>query len=365
MVKRALVVAGYPLSPQQDTGSAQLVRTLETLRGVHFDVAFAVQDLASTATQRATLDALEIHELNRTECASLREHLEQGGAQYDLVWLTAVSTVMECLRDVQAFAPHAKLIFDTTDLQHVRQFRRARLENHAGWLQMALKTQRWEVAGANAADCTLVVSAEEQATLQKLCPKANIRAHPLVYPVQQSTPALGERAGILFVGSFPHHPNQDAMQYYLDEIHPKVQAQLDAPLYIVGPQPPEWLSARATENILVTGLVDDLAAYLNRARVSIAPLRYGAGVKGKVLESMSYGIPVVATSIAAEGIPAREGEHLLIANDAAAFAGAVVKLYRDESLWHILSVNGKHLVREQYSPEAARLRLETLFTELV
>jgi glycosyltransferase involved in cell wall biosynthesis len=96
----------------------------------------------------------------------------------------------------------------------------------------------------------------------------------------------------------------------------------------------------------------------------MAPLRYGAGVKGKVLLSMGYGVPVVGTSIAAEGIPARTRREMMIADDAVSFADALGEVYRDELLWNTLAQEGKDVVTNYFSRDVARTALTGLFREL-
>lgn len=360
-LRRALVLFSYPFSPTRDGGSKHLANTLEFLRAFAFDVTFAALDLTSSPEQRAALEALGVHEVRAD---SIETHLEQFGNEYALIWISSVAAAMRHLRAIQTCAPRAKIIFETTDLQHVRLFRRAKLEQHAGWLQLALKTKQWEIAATNAAHCALVVSAPEQKLLQTACPRANVQLYMLAYPVQENTPAFAERQGIVFVGSFPHQPNQDAMKFYLDEIHPRVQTELNAPLFIVGSEPPQWLAERANENIIVTGYVPDVAPYLERAHISIAPLRFGAGVKVKIIESLSYGVPVVATTMAADGISAQHAREIWVADAPPEFAAGIVKLVRDETLWNTLARNGKNFVRENYSRAAARTRLETILRGL-
>ena len=114
----------------------------------------------------------------------------------------------------------------------------------------------------------------------------------------------------------------------------------------------------------MTGWVADLVPYLNRSRLSIAPLRYGAGVKGKVLTSMSHGLPVVLSSPAAEGIPVVDGRDALVADDPVDFRDRIVELYRDEQLWSELSANGLALVARRFSLTTARRQLRHLFGQL-
>jgi glycosyltransferase involved in cell wall biosynthesis len=119
-----------------------------------------------------------------------------------------------------------------------------------------------------------------------------------------------------------------------------------------------------SEHFVVAHWVPDIAPLLNECRVSMAPLRYGSGVKGKVLLSMGYGVPVVGTSIAAEGIPATDRREMLIADDAMAFADALGELYRDELLWSTLAQRGRDVVTKHFSRDVARTALAGLFSEM-
>ena len=109
------------------------------------------------------------------------------------------------------------------------------------------------------------------------------------------------------------------------------------------------------------GYVEDIAPYMDSARISIAPLRYGAGVKGKVNMAMSYGLPVVATPMAVEGMHVRAGLDVAVADDAKAFADAIIALYADETQWNRLSQNGLANVREHFSFAAAEKAARRIF----
>jgi glycosyltransferase involved in cell wall biosynthesis len=221
------------------------------------------------------------------------------------------------------------------------------------------------LAATRAAHCTLVVSSIEQEMLERDCPGANIQLLSNIHSVRDCPIPFAARSGILFMGSFPHHPNQDAMAYYLDEIAPRLHESLpDLELWIAGRNPPDWLKSRATGKNHVLGYVPDIDSLLCRARVAIAPLRYGAGVKGKVLESMSVGLPVVGTSIAAEGLGAVNEREMLIADSPEEFANAVIRLHQDPYLWEQLSENGQRLVSESFSFAAARRNLDRILASL-
>ena len=138
----------------------------------------------------------------------------------------------------------------------------------------------------------------------------------------------------------------------------------DVRCYLVGSKAPEAVRSLDGDGIIFKGFVDDLEPFLDGCRIALAPLTYGAGVKGKVNMSMAYGQPVVASPAAAEGLNARHGEELLIAGSAEEFAAEVIRLYRDEDLWNKLSEAGLHNVEAHFSFAAARKNLESLLTDL-
>ena len=131
--------------------------------------------------------------------------------------------------------------------------------------------------------------------------------------------------------------------------------------YIVGSKVPATIRALASDDFVVTGYVADVTPFFTGCRVSIAPLRYGAGVKGKVNLAMSYGLPVVATPASVEGMHLVSGEDVLVAEDAPSFAAAVERAYRDEALWHRLSANGSANIERHFSRDVANAALLELF----
>jgi glycosyltransferase involved in cell wall biosynthesis len=232
-------------------------------------------------------------------------------------------------------------------------------------MRSALLAKRDELAAVRQADCTLVVSPVEQAILEEECPGIPVHVVSNIHTVYGSRQPFSERSGIIFVGSFPHHPNVDGMAYFYEAIYPLLRAKLpDVKITIIGSDPPAWLKQAGTDHLIVTDYVPDIAPYFNQCRLSIAPLRYGAGVKGKVLLSMGYGVPVVASSIAAEGIPVVDGRDMLIADTPDRFGEAIVELYTNKALWDQMSANGLAIIDQYFSFTAARQALMNLFDRL-
>ena len=130
-----------------------------------------------------------------------------------------------------------------------------------------------------------------------------------------------------------------------------------ARFFALGSFPPSEVEALASETIVVPGYLNDVSGYFDRARVFVAPLRYGAGMKGKIGMAMAMGLPVVTTSIGAEGMGLVDGVNALIADDEEGFAGAVLRLYHDDALWESLSAEGVRHVGREWSPDAMKTRL--------
>ncbi len=351
----------YP-TPDRDAASLRMMNVLALLREVAGPVTFAADDAGAHRSSRALLRAAGIRVVDDV---SVEAHLRARGRDYRIVVLSRVDTATKYLPLVRQHAPDARLVFDTTDLASVRGLRGARVTGNQNLLRQALVARREERAAASAADCTLVVSAEEQATLMADCPGARVHVLSVVHALPEYRPSRAGREGLVFVGAFPHHPNADAMEFFLREVHPRLRERLPGvQTLIVGTEPPEWLRQRAGPDIVVAGHVPDIGTALGRRRVSIAPLRYGAGVKGKVILSMSHGVPVVGSTISAEGIGARDGEEMLIADAPDELVAKIALAYEDEAVWHRLSANGRRLVDREFSLDAGRRSVRELLALL-
>jgi glycosyltransferase involved in cell wall biosynthesis len=218
---------------------------------------------------------------------------------------------------------------------------------------------------ARACDATIVVSPAERDVLLQEAPELQVHVIPNVHRVHAGRKEFANRRGLLFIGNFVHPPNDDAMQYFAKEIFPRItQAIPEVTLCIVGDQPTLAVRRLAAPNIVVTGWVQDVTPYFGDCRVFVAPLRYGAGVKGKIGQSLSYGLPVVTTTIGAEGMELTDGHDVLIADSAEEFARQVIRLYSDAALWGRLSERSLAHVRAHFAPEVVRTRLHTVLEEV-
>jgi glycosyltransferase involved in cell wall biosynthesis len=217
----------------------------------------------------------------------------------------------------------------------------------------------------DAAHATIVVSPVEKTVLEQAAPESRVYVISNVHEVLGSQRSFTERKDIFFVGGYQHPPNIDAARWFVTDIWPLIHRELpEMVFHLIGSKAPEQVRALHGDGVLFHGYVKSLDPWLDGCRMAVAPLRYGAGIKGKVNMSMSRGQPVVATPMAVEGMFTQSGKDVLVAGSEQEFADAVVKLYQDEELWNRISVAGLENVRRYFSVETARLGLQQLLRSL-
>lgn len=259
--------------------------------------------------------------------------------------------------------PECRLVLDALDLEHVRCEREARLLNTREAIENAARTKREEIAALRDADAVWTVTEVEKQAVLKIAPGKPVCVIPTIHQVDSEVPGFDARSGIVFLGNYHHRPNVDAIHYFMEDIFPTIRRRLpDAEFLIAGAYPDQGLYRyqEEWENVRVTGFVDDHRALLRQCRVGIAPLRYGAGMKGKIGEYMGCGLPCVTTSTGAEGMGLTNGQDALIADSPADFAECVVKLYSDADLWTLLSRNGIEHVRALSTEAVAPMVAEAI-----
>jgi GT2 family glycosyltransferase/glycosyltransferase involved in cell wall biosynthesis len=362
---RVLVVDAVTPEPDRESGGLRMFNLLQVLRGLGFKVTFVASNLANVAGYTAALQRRGIEVLHHPYVASLHRYVRQEGNQYDLIIFSRVEVAGELLPVARSWTQRPRLVFDTVDLHHLREERAAQLAGDADLLAQAKQRREHELRLARMADCTWVVSAYEQQLLQAACPAARVRVVSNIHDVPGCAAPFAARSDLMFLGGFGHPPNTDAVLWLVGEILPRVRKRLpEVKLYVVGNNPPEAVRRLAGDDVIVTGYVADLAPYVRRCRMSVAPLRYGAGVKGKINMSLAHGLPVVATSLAVEGMHLEHEREVLVADDATTFADAVVRLYGDEGLWQALSRNGVTHTERHFSFAAARAAVQHSIEEL-
>jgi glycosyltransferase involved in cell wall biosynthesis len=163
----------------------------------------------------------------------------------------------------------------------------------------------------------------------------------------------GRERSIVFVGNYLHYPNVDAVLYFYQEIWPRIKSRAqEIKFYVVGQgPPPEIRSLSQDDAVIVTGRVDDVRPYLKKGRVFICPVRLGGGFRGKILEAMSVGTPVVSSSLGAEGVPTVQRENIIVADGPEEFTQGILDLINDDKLFERIRKKARKLVEEKYAWE--------------
>jgi glycosyltransferase involved in cell wall biosynthesis len=357
---RTLVVDHRMPMPDHDSGSVRMFALVRLLRELGHEVTFASD--SAERHPRYEADLLHLGVGSVYGFAAIAAHLEREGHRYRFVVLSRPEVADRWLAVARAHALHAKVVYDTVDLHWVRFLRGAEATGNAS---LRFEAERFRVVErllARSADLVLAITPEEKEALLAEAPGARVEVVPNVHACRPPSTPWAQRAGLMFIGGFEHVPNLDAVEWFVGSVLPLVQRELPGiVLRVVGSKAPESLRRLASAAVRIEGHVPDPTSLFEQSRVFVSPLRYGAGMKGKIGHAMSHGLPVVTTSVGAEGMRLTDGENTLVADGAAAFAAAVVRLHEDELLWSKLSRASVQHVQQRFSEDAVRATLASLF----
>jgi glycosyltransferase involved in cell wall biosynthesis len=361
----ALVVDDKFPRPDRDAGSVLMDQYVRLFQGLGYHTHFAaVADTPGSGPYRRALTASGATVLDEREPgSSLSEFLRDEGSRVSVAFLSRVNVGGLYLNDVIHHCRDARTIFLTHDLHFLREGRAAELTGDRAGKFEAARMRELEIYVARMADATIVVSDLEKDLLETVAPGARVHLLPLIQDAIQRVNGFEERSGVAFIGGYRHAPNADAVEFFLDEIWPRVRAELpDVRFHAIGPDLPDHLREREGDGFVATGHAPELRSWFERIRLTVAPIRFGAGVKGKVLQSLAHGVPCVASAIAAEGIPEAAG--LVVSEEPEAFADAVVRLHRQRSDWQKHADAGPRWIEANTSSEQGHARLVGLLREL-
>ena len=289
-------------------------------------------------------------------------HLHEKGYEYRFVVLSYPEVAYRYFSYVRAYAINAKVIYDPVDLHWLRMKRESGIKDDDVLRQQSEDYRKMERFNAAASDIVFAVTPEERSQILEEVKNAGVEVIPTIHACVDSVKPLAGRKNLLFVGHYAHSPNEDAVCYFVKEIFPLIRQDIPGVVfYMVGSHMTETVQSLASRDVVAVGYVPDLTPYLEGCRVFVAPLRYGAGIKGKIGQSMGFGLPVVTTSLGAEGMNLIDGEHVLVADSPAAFARAVVRLYRDDLLWEEMSQNALLNIKSNFSKAVVQKNLAQIF----
>lgn len=357
---RILVCDDHVPTQDRDAGSARMFLILKSLLQLGRPLFISMSDLDQPDYEQQ----LRKEGVETAFWANYKQLLREQN--FDVAILSRPDVAEALLRTIKKTSPNTRIIFDTVDISFVRLGREYKLTGDKKIAAEAARYQKLEGHLARECDQVWCVTTEDQAALTPLAPGARFEIIPTIHPLQKRGKAFAERRGLVFIGNYLHRPNQDAVAYFMQEIFTLVQAACPGvELYIVGDNVPPKIEAQASGAVIVTGYLPDVDEVFYNCRVFVAPLRFGSGMKGKIGQALSYGVPVVTTPIGAEGMELEHGHQAMIAKGAQEFADAVINLYQDADLWQRLSDNGYEHVRRNFTPEVVEEKIRRAVRNLM
>ena len=359
--KRILVVDHYVPEYDKDAGGRCTYMYMKLFVKLGMQVTFIGDNFARTEPYATELTQMGIEILYgndylKNHMTWLKDHLRY----YDYVYLQRPHIAIKYIDTVKKYFK-GKIFYFAHDLHFLRLRREYELTGDKSKLKEAADFRKQEFYLFERADVVHVVGSYEQAVLQKELPEKVIRNIPLY--IYEEIPEdilkdFSQRNDILFVGGFGHPPNIDAVLWFAREIFPKILSRHPDVIWrIVGAKATPEIEALASDHIILEGFVSDekLDELYRTCRLAVVPLRYGAGVKGKVVEAGYYQIPLVTTTIGEEGISNEEGA-FLVEDDPDRMADLISDLYVDFEKLRQMSDAGIDLIRNHYMlPEAERI----------
>jgi autotransporter passenger strand-loop-strand repeat protein len=358
--RRALVIDTRVPEAGRDAGSAAMLSHMRALAGMGYAVSFAAAD--AMTEEGAAVDALRDAGFGWCGApfyASAEEVMRRQAGCFELVYLHRAPIATRYLALARRYLPKARILYSVADLHHVRLERQAAAEDRPELLAASQRQRLEECMAALSADAVLTHSADEAAILRQLVPEASVYRVPWAVPERQAATPFAARHGVAFIGGYGHAPNVDAARWLVDEVMPLVwRAAPHIRCVLAGSEMPPVVRRLQSPLVSVVGAVADVAAVFDRARLTAAPLRYGAGVKGKVLDSLASGVPCIMSPIAAEGLDLSAPLRALVGEDAAAMAALIRRLHDDEAAHAAAAAAGRAMIRARHDAAsvAAALR---------
>jgi len=347
-----LYIDHYIPEPDKDSGSLRTFSILSILRYLGNRITFWPENMSKSQPYTNELQQKGIEVIYGSQ--NFSKFLDNRKEFYDLVIISRPYVAVKFIDIIKSKMPNCQIIYETTDLHFLRMKRQQIFNKDQVSNEDVKKMHDMELSLMKKSDLTILTSKEEAKILHSEDESLKFVIISNTNPVSGKIPNFEKRQDMMFLGGFQHTPNIDSAEYLVKEIFPLIKQKLpQVKLYVVGSNPPEKITNLASKDVIVTGFVRDLDSYYDKCRLMLSPLRFGAGIKGKITQSLAKGLPVVTSSIGAEGIDLIDGENCMIADDKTDVVNKTVQVYENKDLWEKLSENGLEIAKN-YSPELTR-----------
>jgi GT2 family glycosyltransferase len=353
---RALFIDLQTPRPDQDAGSYAAVQEIRLFQSLGFKVTFIPENIAYLGIYTENLQRLGVEMIYAPFYLTVEKFLEERGEEFNVVYITRYNCVEKNLLNVRQYAPKAKVMFCNADLHFLRVFREAIYQKDQSKLKEGIKIRDIELSLMRKVDLTLSYNKVEHSVVFSYnLDQTNIVTCPWVSDLVENVPPFEKRKSIAFLGGFRHQPNVDAVKFFIQSVMPLIRQNLPGVKFVVyGSSPPEELEKMGRDDVIIEGYVESVEDVYNSCRVFVAPLLFGAGIKGKVVDALAHGIPQVLSPVAAEGTGVRDGLEVFIAEKPEEWVDKIVKLYNNQKLWENMSQSAQEYARLNFSFEKGR-----------
>jgi len=349
VVYRVLMIDYAVPRPDHDAGSYAALQEIRMLQANGFKVSFLAENMAHMGKYTDALQKMGVECFYAPFQTSVGQVLESRGKEFDLVYITRYDVAERHLPTVK-HNTRAKVLFNNADLHFLRELRAALASGNRD-LSGPLATRERELGLMRQVDGILSYNPTEHAViLSHNLTIDNLYICPWVLDGRGHKTSFKERSGVAFLGGYRHTPNIEAVEFFAEKVMPLLRKRLPGvAFHVYGSQMPESFKRYAASDVILEGFVESLDDVFESARLMVAPLLSGAGIKGKVLEGMSAGVPQVLTPVAAEATGLSHGVSAMIVEDPQAWVDAIAELYENEERWQQVSDNALSLARNNYS----------------
>lgn len=361
--KDILVIAPLVPKPDRASGDLRFYSILKVLAGQAQVTFLSLNQEKEAEAGRYWQDLRDLGIRMICEEISLRDIFAQE--QYDAAFIEFYISARHCLDQIRILQPSCRVILDSVDIHFYREQMKYDLTNDEADRKKMIKTKQEELDVYRRSDLVIAVTREDAGIVEREIPGLKTDVIPNIHTMVETNEKRDQNA-LIFIGSFKHEPNIDAVKFLCEEIMPRVRAKRpDTVLSIIGGNAPQEILELSDEQTIFHGFVPDTTVYLSKAYISVAPLRFGAGMKGKVGEAMAHELPVVTSSIGLQGVEGlAHNENVLAADSADDFADCVLSLMQDKDLYHRIAKGGRQYIESNFTPEKVAVEITRIFDHL-
>lgn len=361
---RVLVIDSNTPKLNNDAGSYAAIQEMKLLIELGAKLVFLPLNFAHMGKHTERLQSHGIECLHYPFYTSVEQVMALRGAEFDLVYITRYETVHAVIDSVKSHS-NAKIAFNNADLHFMRELREE-LQSTGCELSGPLATREKELEAINAVDVTLCYTETERAIVAShLFTEDNIKRCPWVVNPVSHVPSVETRRGMAFLGGFNHRPNVEAVKYFCEEIMPLlVERDPEIVLKVYGSGMPDELKQLSSKNVVLVGFVEDLNDLFSTARVFVSPLLTGAGLNGKMIDCMAYGLPSVISPLTADGTGLVHRQSAIVAESVEDWVDGICELNNNDDLWNTFSTRSLETARTLFSREAGIKRMSEILASV-